>query len=237
MLKQFLVPILLAVGFHGAIIGLFFVEWPQDEVVRVAEAPLYLSAALVTPDAPEKKVSQQKTSEPAKSKPVVVPPKLKPKPKPKPNPKKKPVVVPPVVVAPTPQPAPIESVKREPVGQDQAMAALMAAVTDEIGRQAVTNDEQILAYIGQVQRDIVSRWSRPPSARNGMQAVLRVRLVPTGEVVDVGVEQSSGNEAFDRSALLAVERSARFQVPSDPSLFEKNFRSFTVLFRPEDLLL
>jgi colicin import membrane protein len=235
MLKQFLVPILLAVGFHGAIIGLFFVEWPQDEVVRVAEAPLYLSAALVTPDAPEKKVSQQKNPKPVKPKAVVGPPKLKPKPKP--NPKKKPVVVPPVVVAPTPQPAPIESVKREPVGQDQAMAALMAAVTDEIGRQAVTNDEQILAYIGQVQRDIVSRWSRPPSARNGMQAVLRVRLVPTGEVVDVGVEQSSGNEAFDRSALLAVERSARFQVPSDPSLFEKNFRSFTVLFRPEDLLL
>jgi len=66
---------------------------------------------------------------------------------------------------------------------------------------------------------------------------LRVRLVPTGEVVDVGVEQSSGNEAFDRSALLAVERSARFQVPSDPNLFENNFRSFTVLFRPEDLLL
>ena len=69
------------------------------------------------------------------------------------------------------------------------------------------------------------------------RVVLRVRLVPTGEVVDVGVEQSSGNEAFDRSALLAVERSARFQVPSDPKLFENNFRSFTVLFRPEDLLL
>ena len=239
MLKQFLAPLLLAVGFHGLVIGLFLIEWPDDDVLRVAEAPLYISAALVTPDVPEKKVSQQK---PAKSKPVVVPPTFKPKPKPKPKPKadqEKKVVKPvaPIVVEAPPLPAPIDSFKREPLAQDQAMDALMAAVTEEIGRQAVTNDEQILAYISQVQRDIVSRWSRPPSARNGMQAVLRVRLVPTGEAVDVGVEQSSGNEAFDRSALLAVERSARFQVPSDPNLFENNFRSFTVLFRPEDLLL
>ena len=233
MLKQFLAPLLLAVGFHGLVIGLFLIEWPDDDVLRVAEAPLYISAALVTPDVPEKKVSQQK---PAKSKPVVVPPMLKPKPK---ADQKEKVVKPvaPIVTEPPPPPVPIKSVKREPLAQDQAMAALMAAVTEEIGRQAVTNDEQILAYIGQVQRDIVSRWSRPPSARNGMQAVLRVRLVPTGEVVDVGVEQSSGDDAFDRSALLAVERSALFQVPSVPNLFEKNFRSFTVLFRPEDLLL
>ena len=227
MLKQFLAPLLLAVGFHALIISLFLIEWPDDEVLRVAEAPLYISAALVMPDAPEKKVGQQKTPKPVTSKP-----KLK-------TDQEKKVVKPvvPILVEPAPLPAPVDSVKRESLAQDEAMAALMAAVTEEIGRQAVTNDEQILAYIGQVQRDIVSRWSRPPSARNGMQAVLRVRLVPTGEVVDVGVEQSSGNEAFDRSALLAVERSARFQVPSDPNLFEKNFRSFTVLFRPEDLLL
>ena len=236
MLKQFIAPLLLAVGFHGLIIGLFLIEWPQEEVLRVADAPLYISAALVARDVPEQKVSQQKNSKPANSKPVVVPPMLKPKPK---ADQKEKVVKPvaPIVTAPPPPPVPIKSVKREPLAQDQAIAALMAAVTEEIGRQAVTNDEQILAYIGQVQRDIVSRWSRPPSARNGMEAVLRVRLVPTGEVVDVGVEQSSGNEAFDRSALLAVERSARFQVPSDPKLFENNFRSFTVLFRPEDLLL
>jgi TonB family protein len=236
MLKQFLAPLLLAVGFHGLIIGLFLIEWPQDEVIRIAEAPLYISAALFTPDAPEKKANQPKTPKPAKAKPVVASPTFKSKPKAdQKNKGVKPVA--PMRVEPAPPPVPIDPVKREPLAQDQAMAALMAAVTEEIGRQAVTNDEQILAYIGQVQRDIVSRWSRPPSARNGMQAILRVRLVPTGEVVDVGVEQSSGDDAFDRSALLAVERSARFQVPSDPNLFEKNFRSFTVLFRPEDLLL
>ena len=70
-----------------------------------------------------------------------------------------------------------------------------------------------------------------------MQAQLRVFLVPTGEVIEVILEKRSGNDAFDRSAVLAVTKAERFLVPSDPRQFEKNFREFTILFRPEDLRL
>ena len=70
-----------------------------------------------------------------------------------------------------------------------------------------------------------------------MRALLRVFLVPTGEVVTVVVEESSGNDAFDRSALLAVSKVDRFQVPGQSRQFERNFREFTVLFKPEDLRL
>ena len=45
-------------------------------------------------------------------------------------------------------------------------------------RRAVTNDEKALAYVSQIQREIVDNWSRPPSARNGMEVLLRVFLVP-----------------------------------------------------------
>ena len=48
--------------------------------------------------------------------------------------------------------------------------------------------------------------------------------------------QSSGNEAFDRSAEQAVRKAARFDVPEDPALFEAHFRRFQMLFKPEDLL-
>jgi colicin import membrane protein len=105
------------------------------------------------------------------------------------------------------------------------------------GQLAITDDEKAQAYVAQIQRDIVQNWSRPPSARNGMQAVLRVFLVPTGEVVDDIVEEYSGNESFDRSALLAVNKTDRFIVPRESRQFERNFREFTVLFRPEDLRL
>ena len=104
-------------------------------------------------------------------------------------------------------------------------------------RKAVTDNEKTQAYIGQIQRDIVENWSRPLSARNGMQVQLRVFLVPTGEVVEVILEKRSGNDAFDRSAVLAVTKAERFLVPPDSREFEKNFREFTILFRPEDLRL
>ena len=113
----------------------------------------------------------------------------------------------------------------------------LSVLEEQNYRLAITDDEKALAYASQIQRDIVQNWSRPPSARNGMEALLRVFLVPTGEVVNLVVEESSGKDAFDRSALLAVRKIERFQVPRQSRQFERNFREFTVLFRPEDLRL
>ena len=115
---------------------------------------------------------------------------------------------------------------------------LELAIIEEQGlRRAVTDDEKAMAYVAQIQRDIVQYWSRPPSARNGMESLLRVSLIPTGEVIDVKLEQSSGNDAFDRSAIQAVRKARRFTVPSDTLRFERDFREFTVLFKPDDLRL
>ena len=113
----------------------------------------------------------------------------------------------------------------------------LAIMDEQVGIRAVTDDEKAMAFVSQIQREIIQNWSRPPSARNGMQALLRVYLVPTGEVVNVVLEQSSGNDAFDRSALLAVRKAERFVVPTQSRQFERNFREFEVLFRPEDLRL
>jgi colicin import membrane protein len=88
-----------------------------------------------------------------------------------------------------------------------------------------------------IQAAVISRWTRPPSARNGMVSILSIQLVPTGEVVGVGVIQSSGNTAFDRSAMTAVERAGRFPeiAKVDNRTFEANFRRFQLIFKPEDL--
>ncbi|MFL2528821.1 MAG: energy transducer TonB, partial [Candidatus Azotimanducaceae bacterium] len=114
---------------------------------------------------------------------------------------------------------------------------MILGMREKDARMAVTDNEKAQVYIAQIQRDIVQNWSRPPSARNGMQAQLRVFLVPTGEVIDVILEEESGNDAFDRSAVLAVNKAERFSVPSESRQFEKSFREFTILFRPEDLRL
>ncbi|MDH5736890.1 MAG: cell envelope integrity protein TolA [Gammaproteobacteria bacterium] len=130
----------------------------------------------------------------------------------------------------------LEDIRREEQSlMAQNLADMVAA--EQAARQAVTDDEKAMAYVQRIQSDIIRNWSRPPSARNGMQTLLRVFLVPTGELVDVVVEESSGNDAFDRSALLAVEKAQPFEVPPEANLFERQFRQFTVLFRPEDLRL
>ena len=114
---------------------------------------------------------------------------------------------------------------------------IMALKIEEDSRKAITNNERAMAYVAQIQREIVQNWSRPPSARNGMEALLRVTLIPTGEVIDVKIEDSSGSDAFDRAAVLAVTKARRFVVPRNSQIFERDFREFTVLFRPEDLRL
>ena len=69
-----------------------------------------------------------------------------------------------------------------------------------------------------------------------MQAKLMVELVPIGDVVSVTLVESSGNSAFDRSAEAAVRKARRFEVPKESDVFERYFRRFTLLFKPEDLL-
>lgn len=125
----------------------------------------------------------------------------------------------------------------EPSSEERQSELQLAIEMEANRRKAVTDDEKAMAYVAQIQADIIQNWSRPPSARNGMEVLLKVFLVPTGEVVDVTLLTSSGNESFDRSALLAVRKAERFQVPGDPSQFERKFREFEVLFRPEDLRL
>lgn len=70
-----------------------------------------------------------------------------------------------------------------------------------------------------------------------MQAELSITLIPTGEVIDAVVTRSSGNSAFDRSAIQAVKKVGKFEeLRGMPSrLFEKDFRKFKLLFKPQDL--
>ena len=104
--------------------------------------------------------------------------------------------------------------------------------------EAGSSEQDVAAsYTALIRQTVVNYWSRPPSARNGMQVVLQLQLIPTGDIVGVTVLQSSGDSAFDRSAVNAVEKAARFpelqKLP--PREFEKTFRRFRLLFKPEDL--
>ena len=229
------VPALLTLLLHGGVVLMLVVRSSHSEqVVAAAPAIQPIQAALVSAD----------TLKP-KSKPKPQPkPQSKPKPTPKVDPK--PVPTPEPKPAAQPEPAPAEKVaptiESEPSLNTQQLAAL---TRDELGALidadagALGTDEPSLRDVvaATIRATVINRWTRPPSARNGMVAVISIQLVPTGEVVGVSVLQSSGNNAFDRSAMNAVERAARFPEVAqlDNALFEANFRRFQLIFKPEDL--
>ena len=98
-------------------------------------------------------------------------------------------------------------------------------------------EEKYLQVAGAVRQRVTKNWRLPPSARNGMQVVLLIQLVPTGEVIGITVLSSSGSSPFDSSAVSAVERIGRFPEVANLSNaeFEKYFRNFPLRFKPEDL--
>ena len=226
------VPLFVAVLVHVAFLVAIEGEWNTSEATVVAKAQV-VQASLVSLKAPKKS-----------------PPKPKPKPKPKsrPKPKTKPKSVPlepkPVAPAPVEPPKePIEEIIPDSLQEDrlaELQKELMAGL-DELPQMASLDQEDALDEVQQVaalmQARITQNWRRPPSARNGMEALLTISLVPTGEVVGITVATGSGSNAFDRSAIAAVERVGQFPEVAVLSIsdFERYFRRFPLRFRPEDL--
>lgn len=231
-------PLLATLLLHGMMAALLMVNWPESEseVTRVKPAPKVINARLVD-------VSEFQAKPKPKPKPQ---PKLvsKPKPKPKPKPvekvKPKPLVKP-EKAKPVPQPKvePKPELKSEPRITPDELAALARAelVESAAAEQTATADEMAASYAALIQQTVVGYWSRPPSARNGMETLLAIQLIPTGEVVSVEILQSSGNAAFDNSALNAVNKAGAFpELQKLPTReFNKTFRRFRLLFKPEDL--
>ena len=231
--RAYWLPVFITVAMH---LGLFFVlanDWTlRAKPLSVVEPIKAVQATLVT-------------LKKEKPKPRPVKPKVKPKPKPKPIVKPK-VVKPVIKEAPKPD---LEKLKREEEARkkaekdqqrlvdEQALAAMLD--DDDIEMQADDDANIIAQYTAMISQQMHQRWKLPPSARRNMVALVSIRMVPTGELVTVTVAQSSGNEAFDQSAILAVQKAGRFAfMQGMPSrLFEAHFREFTFRFSPEDLRL
>jgi colicin import membrane protein len=125
--------------------------------------------------------------------------------------------------------------QRETEQQRQQQQAANEAAALEAAR---TEYELVQSATALIQQVVQENWSRPPSARNGMRAILQIRMLPTGELLDATITQSSGDPAFDRSAETAVFRAAPFTELKDLpiTIFNANFRSLSLIFEPQDLL-
>ena len=138
--------------------------------------------------------------------------------------------------------------KKAQLEREQALQQQQQAIANELAlekerllleEQAQIDEATTQSYSALIAARIEQNWSRPPSARKGMQCELEIRMVPTGHVLDVRVTKSSGNAAFDRSAIQAVNKIERFNEVKDipTRIFEQYFRTFKLSFNPKDLRL
>jgi len=119
----------------------------------------------------------------------------------------------------------------EALAVEEQQRSIEKALADEQTAQknaAITN-----GIVEQIREKVSRAWNFPPSARPDMEVVVRIQLVPTGEVINVSIITSSGNESLDRSVLAAVNRAQPLPVPKNIRIFEQQFRSFIMPFRPE----
>lgn len=123
---------------------------------------------------------------------------------------------------------------RQQAQREAELARQQAAV-----QQALTEEQQLVAQYSAIIHDLITQnWQLPPSARNGMVAIVELRLTPTGEIISRNIVKGSGDALFDRSVLQAIDRVGSFpelkEVPI--AVFERNFRVFNLEFTPQDLL-
>lgn len=133
--------------------------------------------------------------------------------------------------------------KRKQQSLERQKAAELAQRADDekaieqarLDAQQVSDNVIVGEYVGLIQQQIESAWQKPLSAQNGMQTTLQIHLIPGGEVTDVNVVKSSGNDVFDRSATQAAWKASPLAVPKETGVFSRKFRVVELLFKPEDL--
>lgn len=76
-------------------------------------------------------------------------------------------------------------------------------------------------------------WRRPAVSSSGLTALIRVRVAPGGEVNFARVAQGGGDQLFDESAMLAVQRASPLPFPADPKHYEF-INEFQFKFAPDD---
>jgi colicin import membrane protein len=156
----------------------------------------------------------------------------------------------------TPKPLPQAKVEQKPqkpevekqsAQQLQAIQKLKSLGLSSIQQAVDSNQKEAAAaaqaaemlameqkYMGLIQQTIKSNWINQFDPNAQLTAILKITLDKNGNVLNVIVTQSSGNAAFDRQAILAVQKSSPLPLPPDPALAKK-FMNLTLPFNNQDL--
>lgn len=87
------------------------------------------------------------------------------------------------------------------------------------------------AYYGLIRDKVQDNWIYPEGLKdNGISVIVSIKIARSGKLLDVSVEKSSGDHAFDASLLKAVKKAAPF--PALPVNMEGSFLETGLRFCP-----
>lgn len=204
-----------------------------DYVAVTVIPPQALGSIEEPPPPPPKPEPKQETPPPPP------PPEIKPEPKPEPDrptlvekkpeskPKpapSKPAPVKPAAPAPPPPPsAPIPKRQGSPFGDP------LGASTNEATLGVEDPNFTYGYYLDLIVGRISSNWTRPPVGGDIKDARVYFRIEKDGTVKDLVMRQSSGDQTFDQSALLAVQSSS--PLPPLPKGYKRDFLGINLVVK------
>ena len=110
----------------------------------------------------------------------------------------------------------------------------------EIKDEVINNDNNIVSqtdleiFSSMIKSQVMENWKRPTNLSLNLKTEIQITLVPTGEILSSKIINSSGNRAFDDSALTAISKLKSFDgLNMQMNLFDQHFRKFILIFSPE----
>jgi colicin import membrane protein len=114
--------------------------------------------------------------------------------------------------------------------RQQAEAELQAQLAAEAEANAARAAGLLDQYMLMIENHVKRHWQAPLSARPGIECLVNVVQLPTGDVVSAKVGQCNGDEAVRRSIENAVLDASPLPRPPSQAVFS---RSFTITFAPD----
>lgn len=120
--------------------------------------------------------------------------------------------------------------------QEAELQAQQAEAERQARLRQQAMQSEIQKYRALIQQQIVRHWQIPAGTPDNRHCTVRVRLIPSGDVMDVKIIRGSGDPAFDRSVEAAVKRAAPLPVPPVESGLFDQFREVNFEFEPRNRL-
>ena len=98
--------------------------------------------------------------------------------------------------------------------------------------EQISTQSEVLKIAAKIRAEYEFLWQKPKNLPEDLFVKVLISIAPSGEVINYEILNKSGNEVFDRSIRIALDRISSFDFIKNISRndFEKNFREFNLQF-------